>query len=578
MKSLKILLLTLFLTSLSFGQVIYKSIFDFSVITDTASAATKSTFWTIFYGETLGAYRLNWQELKAGYLTGSDSTAIRTTDELYYLKKINNLSGLTNTTTARTNLGLGSMALVDSNTFKTGTWTGAVTSTGTVSGTIIALSGTDINTAGTLSNVAYNNAWGTPKSGMLFDGVDDKIALQDYTDIQEIQLFVNLESVTSVALGTLGTNLTIDITSGAVTLGSGFLNSTIYVNNIPTSAISTGKNFIAIQFDAVSVSGGLLGYDGTSYGKFDLYLFREFNVQTSTSELTDAYNNRRPDFAVAPYKYVGGSQTELITNIVDRDFSGASNWTNSTFATYDETTDLSVTANAVGQNAYLLVANYSTLTVGKKYRLSFDATLISGAFRFIIQNANQVLGTVVNGKNNIEFVWNGGSNDYLQLLADANPSQADFDNFTLTQIGAVAEYKEFGSFGVVDNSPNRLNGNTSGSPISLSKGQEIEYVDYKGQITGATTLTDITPKGYKLESILFENTTANVVTGGIKVGTTAGGTDVVTAATVGANAEGLMTLAKDFFSTSVDQTLYIDAVTAWNSASINLTFRFRKVR
>jgi len=540
-----------------------------------------------------------------------DESTIGNNKILYYDSTANKVKYMT----APTISGLGSMAYADSTTYqgnanliklgtvitgiwngsvigdayitKTGIWTGAVTSTGTVSGTTIALSGTDINTAGTLTNVVYNNAWGTPKGGMLFDGVDDKFDLANYSDIQEIQLYVNLESVTSVALGTLGTNLTIDITSGVVTLGSGFLNSTIYVNNTPTSAISTGKNFIVIQFNAVSISGGSLGYDGTSYGKFDLYLFREFNTQTSTSELTDAYNNRRPDLAEVPYKYVGGSQTELWDAAASVFTSGTYSWvvySSNTIANVGNA--LEITYVNADNGAYVSFKDASDmntdLIVGKKYRLTVDAKYTGGSAGsgLAIGSVGSPFATLTTSMvtYTTEFVAVSATTDNLRGNGMSASNVVTIDNLSIIQIGAVAEYKEFGSFGVVDSSPNRLNGNTSGSPISLVKGNEVEYVDYKGQVTGATTLTDIAPKGYKIESILFENTTANAVTGGIKIGTTVGGTDVVSAATVGANAEGLMTLAKDFFSTSANQTLYIDAVTAWNAASINLTFRFRKVK
>jgi Protein of unknown function (DUF2793) len=97
-------------------------------------------------------------------------------------------------------------------------------------------------------------------------------------------------------------------------------------------------------------------------------------------------------------------------------------------------------------------------------------------------------------------------------------------------------------------------------------------------VTANTSL--IVPAGWALDQIHFAETAGNAVTGGIKIGTTAGGTDVVAAQAVGANA--LDTIAdanvlKKVFSRSSAQTLFVQAVTGWNAASVELSFVLRKV-
>lgn len=82
------------------------------------------------------------------------------------------------------------------------------------------------------------------------------------------------------------------------------------------------------------------------------------------------------------------------------------------------------------------------------------------------------------------------------------------------------------------------------------------------------------PAGAYVHNIVVQNTTANAVTGGIKVGTTAGGVDVVAALTCGANCYTFVAdtaLLKRLFSATASQQLSIDAVTAWNSASVDVT-------
>ena len=89
------------------------------------------------------------------------------------------------------------------------------------------------------------------------------------------------------------------------------------------------------------------------------------------------------------------------------------------------------------------------------------------------------------------------------------------------------------------------------------------------------------PKGWMIEQIIYRNTTANAVTGGIKIGTTAGAADIVAAQAIGANAVGHVTAANillRFFSATASQQIFIDAVTAWNAASLELSFVCRKVQ
>ena len=92
--------------------------------------------------------------------------------------------------------------------------------------------------------------------------------------------------------------------------------------------------------------------------------------------------------------------------------------------------------------------------------------------------------------------------------------------------------------------------------------------------------TAVIPSGYYLGDIIFENTNANAVTGGIKIGTTSGATDVVFAQTVGGNSLANLgsTLTKKIFSTTSSQTLFVQAVTSWNSASVNVYFMLFKVK
>lgn len=103
-------------------------------------------------------------------------------------------------------------------------------------------------------------------------------------------------------------------------------------------------------------------------------------------------------------------------------------------------------------------------------------------------------------------------------------------------------------------------------------------VSYSELNTLTANSTFTVPARMTIESIVYENTTANAVTGGVRIGTTNGGAEVVVAQAIGANAVGQITDANillRFFSSTVQQILYIQAVTAWNSASVKFYIKLK---
>lgn len=90
----------------------------------------------------------------------------------------------------------------------------------------------------------------------------------------------------------------------------------------------------------------------------------------------------------------------------------------------------------------------------------------------------------------------------------------------------------------------------------------------------------VLPPRCVIDKIVVKNNTANAITGGLKFGTTLGGTDVISALTVGANAE-VVTLYSAFaklpFSTTAGQIIYYDAGTAWNSANVDMYILVKEI-
>ena len=85
--------------------------------------------------------------------------------------------------------------------------------------------------------------------------------------------------------------------------------------------------------------------------------------------------------------------------------------------------------------------------------------------------------------------------------------------------------------------------------------------------------TVVLPAGALATRIYFRNRTANAVTGGIRIGTSDGGTQVVTAQAVAASVQATIVPTITGYSLAqpqVDATWYIQAVSAWNSAAVDI--------
>jgi hypothetical protein len=88
--------------------------------------------------------------------------------------------------------------------------------------------------------------------------------------------------------------------------------------------------------------------------------------------------------------------------------------------------------------------------------------------------------------------------------------------------------------------------------------------------------TIVLPAGVLLRRIYFRNRTANAVTGGIRIGTSAAGTQVVTAQAIAANAVVSINPTIENYQ-AAEQTLYVEAVTAWNSADVDVYVTYEEI-
>lgn len=97
-----------------------------------------------------------------------------------------------------------------------------------------------------------------------------------------------------------------------------------------------------------------------------------------------------------------------------------------------------------------------------------------------------------------------------------------------------------------------------------------------GVATGTTNFAigTLPAKAY-IQQIIFSNSVAAAVTGGISIGTAANGTQIVAAQAVGASTDVAVAQAAILLpvpvTTGLASTLNMAAVTAWNSANVTVT-------
>lgn len=114
-----------------------------------------------------------------------------------------------------------------------------------------------------------------------------------------------------------------------------------------------------------------------------------------------------------------------------------------------------------------------------------------------------------------------------------------------------------------------------GSPAYTRGLKIVSQVAQANNLTEAGTVE--LPADAVIQQIIVENNTTNIVLGGLKFGTTAGATDVLAALAVGASALVASLPLKYIFSRTLPQTIYIDAVTGWNGADVNVLILYGRL-
>lgn len=233
------------------------------------------------------------------------------------------------------------------------------------------------------------------------------------------------------------------------------VNGTWTTNSIYVSVAETATMTLNFKM----TDGGVVAFIGDNDGVGDLLYLKDIVIDSyvslatqydGTGNLVKIYDGAGAEYG---YGFLGDKATgltesaEKMPNQVDRDFNAASAWSDVDLAAYDEAGDLTITSNAIDQYCTCPVASVPT-TAGKEYNLDFTVLNIVSTWTIKSFDGTHTIGTVTaNGYQTFRFTaeTTGG----LRIVAVANNSSGDFDDFSLKEItepdaSAIHIYKEYG--------------------------------------------------------------------------------------------------------------------------------------
>ena len=205
---------------------------------------------------------------------------------------------------------------------------------------------------------------------------------------------------------------------------------TVYKNGNSVATISIAASS-AVNIGDSNTNTGRIGYV-TTYGVIGTFLrFRTWNKLVDAKAL---FERADVDFS-SQY----GSQTKLI----DSDFNGS-------FDGWNTSNDWATQTN--NSNAMQLVANAANqicrtgtqLTKGKRYRVTYTASAVTGTPGFSTAAATHVVAGVISAgtANSFEFTFpTSATSQYFYIKSNASGDAVTLDDISVVQIGCVSDYQ-----------------------------------------------------------------------------------------------------------------------------------------
>jgi len=268
-----------------------------------------------------------------------------------------------------------------------------------------------------IKSVASSSAY--PSFGINFTGGTAKTA------------YVTIDTV-GKAVDEHGTNSAGNIDSGVIDLGGDFFRVWL------TATDNGSNNNVRVRLcgGCSTTPTGALSKPVTGSQVYDCAQL-EYNKKFPSSYIDNDGVTLGSDTVVDGDMSDSTLGSELITTQVNRDFSGASNWTNNDINAYDETGDLTITANAADQYCTLDSGDDLSMTAGKRYKLEFDVANLANQWTIKDSAANfTISSTVTDASTNTFYFTCTTTGGGIRITSTANGSSGDFDNFTCKEVTA----------------------------------------------------------------------------------------------------------------------------------------------
>lgn len=343
-----------------------------------------------------------------------------------------------------------------------------------------------------------------------------------------------------------------------------------------TRQVSTAPGSVRFDVNGIQLGAAIaigIGAPTTTSNSVSLYVMGDASTRTAGVFYAFYLYNYALDAATSFLAHaVGtafsdkwGGQVELVNNGT---FTGsAAGWTLGSDVTYSVNSLVFNTTSTQNGLAY-----QNILTVGKKYRATYRVlNYIVGSF-YVAFGAGGGSGSVY--ANGTYTGMGIAKTQSLFLAVTSAVTQLTIDDVSVTELGATLALEGEGiQPGQIHDSANDNHASYPAAGASLMRFKETGIYQWTTPITADTALTGVVPAGYELVSILVNNSTAGVPS--IKLGTTAGGTEVFAATAVAAS--GYTSIdCKKAWSLTAATTLYISSV-AWSGASLTFTMYFRRI-
>ena len=345
----------------------------------------------------------------------------------------------------------------------------------------------------------------------------------------------------------------------------------MYINGV-LDASSTVSSFVQDS----SVNPLIIGYLNSSrYFNGQIACVRVWNHILSATEVKDDYSG-----ASVPFKYKGASQTDLIEA---NDAGSGTAWTGATGTTppdgwtsggTDRVFTIDSSSGSGAEPALKITAgtgnawirqNWNTVK-GKRYRAEFIYKNTAGDVAQYATDAGVAVTTDLPNSTSWSSVqtveWTGtGSTDFM-LFAKNSGDIVWFDNFSITQIGAVAEYDGSSAGEKIwgDKSGNSLDGTVTGATLEnapYDAGTEYEEGTHTATVTCGTSGTITLNSSYQTLSY-------------VKVGRQVTVTGLLFVSSV-SSPDGFFKVSLPYAIASGDQHRVSGGVSMDNTSSVNVS-------